>query len=168
MSATNLGASELAEKRSKFRRKVEFLDSLLHMGEEDYEIEHEVLRSAALAGELLRERLHRIVPAAAASPSFYTMSAESLFRWEYLTNWSRRSSITRTSEPLLEGFFIQCFDELQADDAQDRDGIFFIISQLLAAIEEAGVAVNWPRREQQIQRCRRRIMKMKPGETRVN
>ncbi len=162
-----LSTKQIAQKQVEAVEAIRFLDSLVVMGEEAYEIEYEVKRVAAICSELLVNHVSRLAQPI-APPSIVKALPEMIFNWIYLINLSRRSSIRHFSERLVEGFFIQLQVEMECPELVQTPMIYFLCAQLFHTLQAAGVDVKADLRDRMIQACMRRNMKAKPETLTVN
>lgn len=140
------------------RRQIEFIDSLVALGEEPYEIEYLVHRAAQINAFLffgcLVER--HISPA----PELLMQMVEALFEHVYLVERRRRATLANASKTVLKDFIclVEFVTTKKAWDqgANPFDGLLNFYRYL----EETGYrGSNVPRRERAVAELRRTIPK---------
>lgn len=145
----------------RFASTHNFLEQLVSMGEEDYEITCEVNSVAERAGKLLCARLD--FSQDDERSKFIIAFTEAFFTWVYQVNLKRSTRMARVSEKLLEQFFYQFASEFESAEMLQDEYLYFLLAQLYHVMEDAGAPVNASLKARQIHKCYRRAQKVAPS-----
>lgn len=133
------------------KSRSEFLDSLIRMGEEPYEIECEVTRLASLIATGVAKKIQGL-----PYPLIYA-SANGLLQYIYLYRWSWRSSLAK-----MPGTWLADFLQVLTDDGKEPWPaapltITQFYSILFHYVHECGVAVKLKVLLRVLEQCERKL-----------
>lgn len=174
----------------KVRTLVDDLDFECRIGEEPYEMEHNVHRVGKEIGELFALHMEKNPPSFMPSTSartsrddklqdscindpkarhsVYVMHMEILFNFIYLFSSQRSRSITRYSEKLLEQMLIESSQELGVTSLLQIPVFYGIFEEAFTFLEGLGIEVRAPVRIRQLRAIQRRMMASDAGQFACN
>jgi len=147
----------LAHPFEEGRRQIEFIDDLVRMGEEPYEIEATVRNAAEVNAFLFFGWL--MDHGQSAAPEVLMQMVEALFEHVYLVERPRRATLAAAGKPLLEEF-IQLV-EFVVSDGEWRRGAnpFDGLLNFYRYLQAIGYQADLPRRERAVAARRRKLPK---------